>query len=328
MEPERSRRLGIEGGRPHSFLVVDHNGRPNSRRIRLSRSIERLRHATGNLLRRVSHGFQRASTPRSRRTSIPNLPDFSRDDISEWWRSSLNNGTVNEPIIQAQENVVCPAGGATDLPSTCSNTSTSTPPEVCLWVSSDPIYEELRWILHSGIQVNTHLLRIASCLRRAIRHLYDVPEEEYPNLQLPVGATGQKLQSRMHNMASAYPRGSKGLKKRGDPDVPRTRWIPNGIELAPIDPHVFQLRGCFFPAPSKLRYTETLSYDEEPNNVSQNYQSLSAADPNELSTTLQPVAGEEPTDYYGPARDYAGSVSSSSDSESDSEDESESPDDA
>ncbi|KAK0664989.1 hypothetical protein DIS24_g407 [Lasiodiplodia hormozganensis] len=308
MEPERNRWLGIKG----EF---------SSRRIRSSRSIERLRNTTVNLLRRVSDGFRRASTPRSRRTFIPNVPDFSRDDISEWWRSSLNNGTANEPAIQAQENVVSPAGSATDLSPTTIST-TSTPPEVCLWVSSVPIYQELRWILHSGVQVNTHLLRIASCLRRAIRHLYDVPEEEYPNLQLPVGATGQK-QCRMRTTASTYPRGSKGLKKRGDPDVPRTRWIPNGIELAPIDPQVFRLRGCFFPAPSKLRYIQTLSYDEEPKNVGKSYQNLSAADPSEQSATLQSVAGEEPTDYYGPARDYSGGVSSSSDSETGSEDDSE-----
>ncbi|KAF4542285.1 uncharacterized protein LTHEOB_7967 [Lasiodiplodia theobromae] len=310
MEPERNRWLGIKG-------------ESSSRRIRLRRSIERLRNTTGNLLRRVSNGLQRASTVPSRRTFIPNVPDFSRDDISDWWRSSLNNGTVNESVIQAQENVVSPAGSNTST----STSTTSTPPEVCLWVSSVPIYQELRWILHSGVQVNTHLLRIASCLRRAIRHLYDVPEEDYPNLQLPVGATGQK-QCRMHTTASTYPRGSKGLKKRGDPDVPRTRWIPNGIKLAPIDTQVFQLRGCFFPAPSKLRYTETLNYDEKPKNVGKSHQNLSAADPNELSTAIQSVSGEEPTDYYGPARDYAGGVSSSSDSEADSEDDSEGPEDA
>ncbi|KAL0256382.1 hypothetical protein SLS55_008776 [Diplodia seriata] len=157
----------------------------------------------------------------------------------------------------------------------------------------------------------------------------------------------------MGSKRPTYPRGAKGLKKFGDPDIPSTRWTPNGIKLQPFDYQMLRLRGCFFPAPSKLRHVETLSYEAELENglehhdassnalqktspgrssssslpaawneledVSQSHQHLFGPNADHQNITSQLIAGEEPMDYYGPARDYAGSVSSGSDSWSDSD---------
>ncbi|OJD40346.1 uncharacterized protein BKCO1_1000186 [Diplodia corticola] len=115
-----------------------------------------------------------------------------------------------------------------------------------------------------------------------------------------------------------YPRGAKGLKRSGDPDVPVTRWAPNGIQLQPFDVRIFHHRGCFFPAPSKLSHVETFDSADEPGDAPEHHDATLDENHDQQSIVLPPVAGQQPADYYGPASNYAGSISSDSDSDSDS----------
>lgn len=100
---------------------------------------------------------------------------------------------------------------------------TSTPPEVCAWAYAPRIWEDADWILscsrHGDDYAHNDIPRIASLLRRAYGELYEVPEDA--GVQFPWLAGGLKGSYRMDSQRprELHRRGSKGLKKEGDPEI-------------------------------------------------------------------------------------------------------------
>lgn len=337
-------------------------------RLSFSRSAQNIRIFTGRFIRRVSDTFGRAVSSLPDRDTATSPPSPSMEDsdlVSEDADiSEAQRGNIQDAPLRGRSRT---------------NTITSTSPELCYWMTSHLFNVEYIWITSQSAYEcgDQDIHRVASSLRRAFSHLYDLPVEEYPEITFPVGATGHKAHYRMDGQSSPYPRGAKGLKKRGDDDVPLQSFLPRARQSKPLDPAVFRAVGCFFPQPSKLSQVQNVDdADEEeilvtpapfmvykaptiqgtkcphiPKSVSAGilrehiprsslsglpavmdevedaqgrYQHLSPTAPQETDGQenfgASPVAGEEPADYYGPAKDYCGSLSSDSDS-SDSDDE-------
>lgn len=263
-------------------------------------------------IRRISNTVIHAFTPSST-TNIQNLPESSAEELmplTDCVTTTPNNNNITEldsprpPVTRSETLLDRTADDPGQTPSPWSDRATS--PEVCSWISSRPLQEEIGWIFASSStgSRSSKIYRIAGCLRRALWHTYVTPAEEYGEPIYPGHATGTKKRYMFDPPLSRFKRGAKGLKKRGDTDVPVKRFVPNGLKLRPLNDKLFATVGCFFPQPSKMRYVEVADYSAVNKDGGSGQENV----------LLPAVAGEAPTDYHGPAKDYAGSLSSDSDS--------------
>ncbi|GME27194.1 hypothetical protein GTA08_BOTSDO09440 [Neofusicoccum parvum] len=152
-----------------------------------------------------------------------------------------------------------PGWSLEESPSLSSDSSTS--PEVCTWVMSSNIFQDIKWIMDANNhdQVNLDFPRVASCLNRAVYHLYLVPLDA--SIRYPYKAWGEKDYYRSYGAEVHFPRGAKGLKKASDPDVPKKVYIPNGMKKGALRAKATQVGEAFYPQPSRLSQIETISYE-------------------------------------------------------------------
>lgn len=121
--------------------------------------------------------------------------------------------------------------------------------EVCHWTKSYEITHDMTWVCAEATKdgTDTDILRIASCLNRANKHIYNLPngfETAYPP-----GAVGYKEHYHQEGPRRNHPHGAMGLKRSTDADFPRWTPSPHGLVSVPKEPtHAYR----FFPQPSPL----------------------------------------------------------------------------
>ncbi|KAL0256383.1 hypothetical protein SLS55_008777 [Diplodia seriata] len=183
-------------------------------------------------------------------TTSPASPDSETVDL---WEATLQNSvdissdqdpTHEMPDTEQHDSTVIRSEGThpgftEESPSWYEFTATS--PQVCQWVMSPGIFKDLKSTMNlckDDHIVHRDVPRVASCLLRAIQHIYPVPNY----LAYPHKAEGEKLP------LPSFPRGSMGFKEPYDVDVPKDTYIPNGIKIRQPGPD----GRAFYPRPSPL----------------------------------------------------------------------------
>ncbi|KAF2143718.1 uncharacterized protein K452DRAFT_296705 [Aplosporella prunicola CBS 121167] len=219
---------------------------------------------------------------------------------------------------------------------------TATSPEVCLWATTKAITDDYEWIMYAAADevVGKGVPRIASCMRRAIRHLYRVPNC-YGILFPPKAMGFKEIDKYMYfpsfgqRKPGIYRLGCKGFKYANDPEVPVIPYTPNGMRSDCHGPYNTR----FYPQPSRMN--QVWSVDEFDNikrsdsltqldGSSQQYQYQDTCNKTATVTLLRGMSEDDDMplpgfsgdndQYHGPTKDYSGNVSDSdNDSDNDSD---------
>ncbi|OJD40347.1 chromosome alignment-maintaining phosphoprotein 1 [Diplodia corticola] len=131
---------------------------------------------------------------------------------------------------------------------------TTTSPQVACWVMSPGIFHDIEGRLSMSMDdffEHRDEPRVASCLQRAIDHVYAVPDAA--QIPYPGKATGGKVP------LPQLPRGSIGFKELYDEDVPEDMYIPNGIKVRQPGPD----GRAFYPRPSPLSNVSGIDYGDD-----------------------------------------------------------------
>ncbi|EKG13488.1 hypothetical protein MPH_09356 [Macrophomina phaseolina MS6] len=177
-------------------------------------------------IRAVSVDDDTPTNPTNEGDSSPNWTVISSDEDEDTPNPlSPPIDTATLPVPPTSEVPFChedfftwqhPGWTATPSPS-LHPTFTSTPPEICAWAYAPAIWDDADWILgctaHGDYYAHNDIPRVASCLRRAYRELYLVPESTL----LPWLAGGFKVYARKESQRpkAMFERGCKGSKEEG-----------------------------------------------------------------------------------------------------------------
>ncbi|KKY26850.1 hypothetical protein UCDDS831_g01129 [Diplodia seriata] len=228
-------------------------------------------------------------------TTSPASPDSETVDL---WEATLQNSvdissdqdpTHEMPDTEQHDSTVIRSEGThpgftEESPSWYEFTATS--PQVCQWVMSPGIFKDLKSTMNlckDDHIVHRDVPRVASCLLRAIQHIYPVPNY----LAYPHKAEGEKLP------LPSFPRGSMGFKEPYDVDVPKDTYIPNGIKIRQPGPD----GRAFYPRPSPLRNSISIENEENAgtHHPAQDSQSLESVPPSRAIQFLA-ASDEQPAE--------------------------------